>query len=285
METLSKYSWLYKRGLARQLLMGFSTSLITIGLATLWGNYSLIQSDLQQRVTERAQSITQALEFSTEGLLELENANILRRVVQNYATLPAVIEIAIVNHEGLTLAHSSQERMNHPYRLFHPELAQIIEQAASSGKETSYQTVIDGKPVLVQILPFSSALFGTSGRRGLAIAILNLKQMQHETVQTFLASTFTLLSGIVVILMVMGILIQKYALQPLNALNESVATSKKTGIFSMPSTLPNNEIKFLAITFGTVFQQLEAYEQLQSEMTQRQQAEQVLRESEARERS
>lgn len=282
---MNRLFWLYKRGLSRQLLTGFSISIATIGLATLWGNHRLIQSDLQTQVEERAQSITQALEFSTEGLLDDENASILRRVVQNYSTLPAVVEIAIVNHEGLTLAHSSQDVINRPYKALHPELTQVMEKAANTGVESSHSMEIDGKPVLAEVLPFSSILFGTSGRRGLAIVIVDLKQMQHNASQTFLTSTLTLLAGSVVILLIMGVLIRKYVLQPLNALNESVKVSKKTGTFSMPPALPANEIKFLATTFETVFQQLDAYGQLQIEMTQRRQAEKVLRESEVRERA
>lgn len=282
---MSQYSWLFKGGLSKQLLTGFGMSLATIGLATLWGNYRLIQADLRKQVEERAQSITRSLEFSTEGLLELENASIMRRVVQNYATLPAVVEIAIVNHEGLTLAHSSQELINRPYKVLHPELSQVIEQASNTGVESSYQMVLDGKPVLVAVLPFSSVLFGTSRRRGLAIALLDLKEMQQGVVQTFLTSTLIMGAGSVVILLVMGVLIRKYVLHPLSSLNESVAVSRRTGIFSMPAALPANEIKFLATTFDTVFQQqMEAYEQLQLAMTERQQAEKVLRESEVRER-
>jgi two-component system NtrC family sensor kinase len=285
METMNRLFWLYKRGLSRQLLTGFSISLATIGLATLWGNHRLIQSDLQAQVEERAQSITQALEFSTEGLLDDENASILRRVVQNYSTLPAVVEIAIVNHEGITLAHSSQDLINRPYKALHPELTQAMEKAANTGVESSHSMEIDGKPVLAEVLPFSSILFGTSGRRGLAIVIVDLKQMQHKASQTFLTSTLIMLAGSVVILLIMGVLIRRYVLQPLNALNESVKVSKKTGAFSMPPALPANEIQFLATTFEAVFQQLDAYGQLQAEMTQRRQAEKVLRESEVRERA
>jgi signal transduction histidine kinase len=80
-------------------------------------------------------------------------------------------------------------------------------------------------------------------------------------------------------------LIHQAVLRPLKSLNDAVAQSKKTGIFTMPSNIRANEIRFLASTFDTVIKQLEAYEQLQAEVYQRKQVEAVLRESEARERS
>ena len=46
-----------------------------------------------------------------------------------------------------------------------------------------------------------------------------------------------------------------------------------------------NEIHFLARTFESVFAQLASYEQLKNEITQREKAEEILRESEARERN
>ncbi|MBK1987236.1 HAMP domain-containing histidine kinase [Sphaerospermopsis aphanizomenoides BCCUSP55] len=160
-----------------------------------------------------------------------------------------------------------------------------IKQAQITGIATAHEMVLYNKPVLVQILPFSSVLFGTSGRRGLAIAFVDLRQIQMEVGKTFLASTLTLLVGIVMILLLMGILIRKNVLLPLDSLNRAVSNSKKTGNFSMPAKIPVNEIQFLATTFQTVFEQLEAYNQLKAEIIQRQKVEATLRESEARERS
>lgn len=277
--------FLQKQSLAKQLLLGFGISLATVGLGTLAVNYRLIQSDLSQQVKQRAQSITQSLEFSTEGLLELEHRNILRRVVQNYATLPAVVEIAIVGPDGLALASSSVNRQDSRYQELHPELTQLMEQASATGVENRQELLIDGRPTLAEVLPFSSALFGSSGKRGLAIAIVDLRQMQQEAGTTFFASTLTLLGGIVVILLLMGMLIHRKVLHPLKALNQAVTESKTTGTFTMPSGMPANEIQFLAATFDTVIKQLESYGQLQAEVAHRKQVEAVLRDSEARERN
>lgn len=270
--------------LSQRLLVSVGLSITTVGLATLGLNYRLMQSDLETQVYNRAQSITQSLEFSTEGLLELENKSILRRVVQNFATMPGVVEIAIVDPSVIAIARSPQNATNQPYTSIYPQLAKPIDEAATAGVEVSHNIVLNGKPAIAQILPFRSTLFGTSQRRGVAIALIDLSQMQQAADKTFITSTLLLLVGIITILLLMGILLQQNVLQPLQDLNEAVYQSKKTGIFPMPKTIPANEIQYLATTFDEVFRQLEVHEQLTAEIAQRKQIEATLRDSEARER-
>src|SRR4028119_1615627 len=282
MEIMRKF--LHPHSLSQRLLVSVGLSITTVGLATLGLNYRLMQSDLETQVHNRAQSITQSLEFSTEGLLELKNKSILRRVVQNFATMPGVLEIAIVDPSGMAIARSPQNATNQPYTSIYPQLAQAIDQAATTSVEVSYDIVLDGKPAIAQIMPFSSTLFGASQRRGVAIALLDLNQMKQAADRTFITSTLSLLVGIITILLLMGILLQKDVLKPLRDLNEAVSQSKTTGIFPMPKTLPANEIQFLASTFEEVFRQLEIHDQLTAEIAQRKQIEVTLRDSEARER-
>jgi|GEM_PF-2135308 len=264
----------YKRNLSRQLLSGFGLSLITVGLATLGSNYLLIRSSLQIQVQQRAQSIVHGLEFATEGLIELGNTGVLRRIVQNYATLETVEEIAIVNPDGFTLAHSSSTQNNKIYQSPYPELQLAMEQAAKIGLENNIQVVNqDGEAFLLYILPFSSILFETPGKRGLAIVSIDLEQIQKKARKTFITSTVTMAAGTGVILCIMGLLIHWIILAPLNRLHQSLGESKKTGFFSLPSSIPNNEIGFLAATFDEVFRQLENHEQLEREITERRQAE------------
>jgi len=277
METM-KYSGLFKGSLSRQLLAGFGLSLITVGAATLGINYLLIRSDLEDQVEQRAQSITQGLVFATEGAIEVGYDSILRRVVQNYSTFPAVEEIAVVRPNGETLANSEEltPTRNRPYRLIRPELATAMDEAANSSDEISLRKTIDNKKVLVQIFPFSSVLFGTSERRGLAIVIVDLQEMEEEIWKTFSTSTLTLLSGILIILVVMGILIEKTTLGPLNKLNQAVELSLDLGLFELPEPMPQNEIAFLTTTFDKVFKQAKESEkslrQLNVELDQRVQA-------------
>lgn len=274
-----------KPSLSQQLLTGFGLSIMTIGLATLWVNYRLIRADLERQIQQRAEAITQGLEFSSEGLLEVQNISILRRIAQNYATLPAVLEVAIVSPEGETLAYGPSRIGNPSFQAAHPNLQAVIETASVSGVATHQKILLNNKPVFVEVLPFSHAIFGPSGRRGLAIAILDMEEMQQEVGRTFLASTVTLLVGALLILLLMWLLLRRQILQPLAVLTAALNRSKETGRFSMPTALPANEIQFLAATFDAAFRQLESYDRLQAEIAQRQKVEEGLRDSEARERS
>jgi len=192
--------FLHPHSLSQRLLVSVGLSITTVGLATLGLNYRLMQSDLETQVHNRAQSITQSLEFSTEGLVELENKSILRRVVQNFATMPGVLEIAIVDPSGIAIARSPQNTTNGPYTSIYPQLAIAIDRAATAGIEVSQDIVVDNQPAIAQILPFSTTLFGASQRRGVAIALLDLNQMKQAADRTFITSTLSLLVGIITIL-------------------------------------------------------------------------------------
>ncbi|PHM11487.1 sensor histidine kinase [Nostoc sp. 'Peltigera malacea cyanobiont' DB3992] len=272
---------LSKSNLSHQLLMGFGISLATVGLTTLGLNFFLIQSKLEQELEQRAQSITQGVGFSTEGLIELGNRSIIKRVVQNYATLPTVVEVAIVSPNGQTLARSGDALQNPPYTSIHPELTQVLEQVSQTGSETSLRTTIDGKPALVEILPFSSTLFGQANRRGMTIAILDVEELQQQAWKTFSTSTFTLLVGMSAILALMTVMIQRSILHPLQRLNKAVTDSQSIDHFVMPTGLPDNEIQFLAHTIQAAATRVEAYQQLEQEVAQRKQAEAALLASEA----
>ncbi len=250
-----------RKNLSHQLLLGFSISLATVGLITLGFNYLLIQSKLEKELKQRARSITQGVGFSTEGLIELGNTSIVKRVVQNYATLPTVVEVAIVSPDGQTLARSGSALQNPPYATIHPELDEILVRSAQTGSETSFRANIEGESALVAILPFSSTMFRQGNRRGLAIAILNAEEMQQQVLQTLYTSTVTLLIGMTAILGLMTILIQRIVLKPLQKLNKAVTDRNGIDNFAIPSELPNNEIQFLAQTIQSAATRVEAYQQ------------------------
>ncbi|MDJ0687234.1 MAG: ATP-binding protein [Xenococcaceae cyanobacterium MO_188.B32] len=238
--------------LSRQLLTPLGISLAIVGFTTLWINYHFIRTDLEDKVQQKAQSITQGIEFGTESLIEFEQTSILRRTVQNYATLTDVIEVAIVNPDGLTIANSSEFVIGRPYR---PEFSQWMEQAVNTGIETSYKTTIEGRSVLVNILPFSSTIFGVSGRRGLIVVILDLHKMQQKVRRTLFASTATFLVGIILILAILAILLDRKIFRPLQILHQAIGESKKSNDFVLTQPMSANEIGFLADTLADTFQQ------------------------------
>jgi two-component system, NtrC family, sensor kinase len=260
-----------KHRLSHYFLSRFGMALLAVGAATLGVNYYLVHRDLNERAKERAQSITRSLEFSTEGLIELGETHLLRRMVQNFATLSAVKEVAVVGPDGLLLASSANYRLDRTYDEAYPLLGSVIAETSTTGIERTYPMRLYGKPKLVQLLPFSSTIFGASNRRGIAIVILDLQEIQQEAGKIFLTSSVTMAIGIVAILLWIGFLLQKAVLKPLKSLDKAIAFSQHTGAFEIPH-LAENEIRFLATTFQEVFDR-------------RQQAEVELRESEARERT
>jgi two-component sensor histidine kinase len=291
---VKKHLSLRQHSLSKQLLSCLGTLLAIVSIAIIGVSYQFVQASLHKQVHEQAQSITQTLEFATEGPIEIGYTTIVQRVVENYATLPTILETAIVSPTYQTIAHSTQELRNRPYTAIHPELVDQVERTIRSGIETSFEARIEGQLVIVQILPFSSALFDGAERRGLAITISDLKQIQQEIWKTFVSSTLTMLAGMVVILLLMGVLIQKIVLSPLYRLNRAVIQSQETGRCNYPIALPANEIQFLANTFHSVFEQRQHVElalrnseerersksqQLQAELVERQQIEAQLRAS------
>ncbi len=272
--------WQSKPRLSSELLSRFGVSLIAVGLTTFWVSHRAVHSDLEQQMQKRAESLTQSLVFATEGAIELGHVSILKRVVQNYATLPGVVEVAIIDPDGQTLATSHVHRQAYrdkTYASIHPELARPMEQTALSGAKATFQLFLHDRVVLVDIFPFSSTLFGISGRRGLAIAIVDLEQLEREAWQTALKPVITLFSGILVILGIMGFILQKKVLKPLQDLDRAVETSKATGLFQMPSPMPNNEIGSLAKTFQSVFKQRVEVEKdlIKSEFREREKSEEL----------
>ena len=237
--------------LSRQLLTPLGISLAIVGSTILWINYRFIKTDLEEKVEQRAQSITQGIEFGTEGLIEFEQTSILRRTVQNYATLTNVIEVAVVNPDGLTIANSSEFIVNRPYR---SKFSQWMEQAAKSGVETSYKTTIEERAVLVNILPFSSTIFGVSGHRGLIVVILDIHTIQQQARRILFASTATFLVGIILILAILAILLDRKIFRPLQRLHQAIGESKKSNDFVLTQPMPANEIGFLADVLADTFQ-------------------------------
>jgi two-component system, NtrC family, sensor kinase len=261
-----------KHQLSQYFLSRFGMALLAVSAITLGINYYLVRRDLNERVQERAQSIARSLEFSTEGLIELGETHLLRRMVQNFATLPSVKEVAVVDPDGILLASSANHRLDRLYNEAYPLMGSVIEEVSTTGIERSFPIRLHGKPKLVQLLPFSSTLFGASNRRGIAIVILDLQQIQREVWKIFQKSSVTMAIGIVALLLWIGFLLKNAVLNPLKHLEKAISDSQHTGTFEIPNRLAENEIRFLATTFHQFFEQ-------------RQKAEFELRESGDRERT
>lgn len=275
---LSKYQ------LARQLLGGFAVSLFTVGVVSLSITYTSINQNLQTQIWQRARGITQGLEFATEGLIEDKEVFLLERIVQNYATLPTVIEISIVTPDGTVIAHSRTmdiKGTNTKYASLHPELASLAQQASQSGLGQTIRTSIKGKHVVVQILPFSSTLFqennndsaiNLSSGRGIVIAIMNLQELEEEALQNANYSIYAMLLSLGVMLAFMAWLLRKLVIRPLTEITSAVSVSQHQDSMTLPK-MPNNEIGFLGTTFASVFEQLKTYKQREMDIVEKKYAE------------
>ncbi|BBC25933.1 ATP-binding protein [Pseudanabaena sp. ABRG5-3] len=261
-----------KHKLSNQLLIGFGTSLVVIGVTALSIIYTSLRANLEEQVHQRATAITQGLEFASEGLIEDKEKFLLDRIVQNYATLPTVIEISIVGPDGIVLAHSHVIDSNQAstYADIYPTLVPYFKQASQNGKKVNIRTDLHGKPVIVQFLPFSSTLFQkvenksseNNQYRGVAIAVMDLQKMEQDLLQNTLSSILVITVSTGLMLAFMGWLIRKLVLLPLQKMQLSVTNSEQQEEFCLPD-LPANEIGFLGSTFASVFDQLKDYKQME----------------------
>lgn len=266
---------LLKQQLSKQLLLQFSILLFIVGIGTLSINYFLTQSNLQQQVQKQAQSITQGIEFSIEALIEAGRLSLLKRIVQNYATLPTVLEITVIDPNKRVIASSHYPFQNKFYPTLYPKLDFFLNKPIEMGIENSVDLELNHKSVLVQILPFSSPIFDMPGKRGAIIVLLDLNKIRQEAQYIFFNSTLTLLLGNLLILFFMALLIRKQVLSPLYQLHQTIDLNSPAHQLKLPPHLPNNEIKQLGEMLIHTIQQLQDQERLKRERLQAEQAQQA----------
>ena len=276
-----------KQRISKQLLLGFGLSLAVIGVAALSIIYTSLKFNLDEQVHQRAKTITQGIEFASEGLIEDDETFLLERLVQNYATLPAVVEISIVDPKGNLLAHSRKLDLmgtNIAYADFHPKLVAPLQQASHNGAAVDVHTTLEGKSVIVQFLPFTSNVFNelrqtpsqkssqSNKYRGVVIVAMDLQALENEALKNaswaILAMSFS--GGL--ILLFMGWLIRQLVLSPLAKIQLAIADSEKQEKFVLPA-LPNNEIGFLGSTLASVLEEVKDYKQMELDIAERKYAE------------
>lgn len=255
--------------LSRQLLIRCAGILIVGTILTEGLAFQIVRKGLENQIRSQGDTITQTLEFTTEGLLDSQNRAILQRVVENYALLPAVIEVAILDPAGNKLAYSSRVLQTQPL-MWAQTSARLdqLRQASQSGVATTLEASVAGKSALIQILPFSSTLFATQGKRGLAVAVIDREEINQEVVRLWFLASLIMVSGIVMLLIAIGWLINRLVLDPVAELNQRMRNSQSAGKFQIPLDLPPNEILYLAQTYDQVFRaEQEALSQLQEKNT------------------
>ena len=264
------------RPLVRQLLLGFGTALSVISVVTIGIVYRTLSVQSEQSIQAQARQIAQGIEFTAEGLIEIDDTYLLDRLIQNYSSWPSVVEVSIVSPGGIVLAHSHREDGNsfssHRqkttfYRDLEPTLAHLFEQASVAGLPLSQTTRLDNKLVVVYVLPFSDALFPrlglgsptTTNRRGAAIAVMDRQELIKSTRNTTLMAIAVLVGAGILTLILMTLLIQRLVLRPLTTLHQSLLRQESLAPFN-PPPLPHNEIGFLGNTLAQTFAQLKHYQ-------------------------
>ena len=276
-----------KHRISKQLLFGFGLSLAVIGATALSIIYTSLKFNLDEQVHQRASTITQGIEFASEGLIEDEETFLLERLVQNYATLPAVVEISIVDPRGNLLAHSRKLDLmgtNIAYTGIHPMFVAPLQQASHNGKAVDIHTTLEGKPVIVQFLPFSSTVFNklrekispkisqSNKYRGVVVVVMDLQALENEALKNALWAILAMSFSGVVILIFMGWLIRQLVLSPLAKIQLAIVDSEKQEKFVLP-VLPNNDIGFLGSTLASVLQEVKDYKQMELDIAERKYAE------------
>ncbi|MEY3305080.1 MAG: hypothetical protein RLZZ139_3453, partial [Cyanobacteriota bacterium] len=276
-----------KQRISKQLLLGFGLSLAVIGVTASSIIYASLRFNLDTQINQRARTITQGIEFASEGLIEDDETFLLERLIQNYATLPAVVEISIVDPQGNLLAHSRRLDLtlaNIDYADIHPTFVPSLLQASRNGIAVNMHTVLEGKPVIVQFLPFSSTVFNklrenpsqkpsqSNKYRGVVIVAMDLQALENESLKNALWAILAMSFSGVVILIFMGWLIRQLVLSPLSKIQLAIADSEKQEKFVLP-VLPNNEIGFLGSTLDSVLAEVKDYKQLELDIAERKYAE------------
>jgi len=265
-----------KHRISKQLLLGFGLSLAVIGVTASSIIYASLKFNLDEQVQQRAKTITQGLEFASEGLVEDEEVFLLERLVQNYATLPAVVDISIVDPRGKVIAHSHRLNVtltNMTYADIHPHLVPYLQRASRNGVEINTKTTIYGKSVIVQFLPFSSTVFNMLGKerspeasssnnRGVVIAVMDLQKLEKEALRNALWAILAMSFSGITILIFMGWLIRRLVLSPIAKIQLAIADDEKQERFALP-VLPDNEIGFLGATLASVLEQIKNYKQME----------------------
>ena len=260
------------RPLVRQLLLGFGAALSVIGFVTANVVYTNLKVQSEKKIQNKAQQIAQGIEFAAEGLIETQDTYLLDRLVQNYASWPSVVEVAIVGPTGIVLAYSNELDIIHrgdslQLQTLVPELATSFETASISGQTITKTTKWQDRSVVVYVLPLRAYLFPSLNgdspilgqRRGAVIAVMDRQQLLRQARATALMAIAVLVGAGSLTLMLMAALIQRLVLRPLTLLHRSLSRQDSLAPFTLPP-LPHNEIGFLGNTLAQTFDQLKHYQ-------------------------
>jgi signal transduction histidine kinase len=252
---------------AQRLLSTFIIAFLTVGSIALVGEYWWLRKNLAEQVESRAEALGESLIFAVEAIVEGSYAVSLNRTVQNYATLPAVLEVVIISSDRDIIAQSNSIFPRSLYYRLQPDL-ESLQTSIDRQQSRNIEVILNGKSILVFITPFYSSIFTSSS--GAVILFIDRAEMEERSRQTFFFSVLILVTAMLAIILVLVWSIQRTVLKPLKTISKGIEESKNNQSFVIDDSLKCQEFFVLADTFS------QTYNQLHKEIVERRQAENEL---------
>lgn len=246
-----------KTKISHYLFWALGTTLSLASLVIIVAQSRLAESLLDREIRQRADTIAQGIEFATEGLIESQQPTLLKRVVQNYATLPNVIQIEILSPRGQLLASSPNDQR--AQTLWEPIRQQLQSQIAKSnqkGETLSLPLEYQNTSLFIKVLPFSNSLFHEKGYWGAVIVVLDIEDIHQQGFINFCLTVGLSLAGILVVLGGTIFVFKQRILNPLQRIQSAIAQDTETNSLTIPLAY-DDEIGFLAKTLQQKFTELE----------------------------
>jgi len=255
-----------KSHISRYLFFSLGATLSIVSLALLFAHSYFSQKLLEQEIQQRADTISRGIKFATEGLIESQQPVLLKRVVQNYATLPGVIQIEIISPTGQILTSSPNDRRAKMlWTATRTKMESQIQKSRQKGLKLNTPIEQDGHSVFVQILPFNNSLFHEKRFFGQILIVLDIEPIHKENTLNFFWTLGLSFAGVLFVLGGTIFFLRKRVLLPLQNIQSAIAENSGTTPLDI-SIVYDDEIGFLAKTLQQKFNEAQT---LTAELEQR----------------
>jgi PAS domain S-box-containing protein len=255
-----------KSQISRYLFFSLGATLSIASLALLFAHSYFSQKLLEQEIQQRANTISRGIEFATEGLIESQQPVLLKRVVQNYATLPGVIQIEIISPTGQILTSSPNDRRAKMlWTTKRIKMESQIQESRQKGLKLNMPIEQNGHSVFVQILPFNNSLFHEKRFFGQILIVLDIEPIHKENNLNFFWTLGLSFAGVLFVLGGTIFVLRKRVLLPLQSIQSAIAENSGSTPLEI-SSIYDDEIGFLAKTLQQKFNETQT---LTTELEQR----------------
>lgn len=239
--------------LSRTFAVKFLSVCIVLTIVQCALEYQNIHRLLIEQVDQRAQAIASNFtllnkigrHFSTEEANRLADWNV--RNLDDVESIYLVdARLNILAHA----AHSDETKKSQTLPLLtDPVIRQALEQSFADRQSHEVDLATGKIPLHALIVPLPSL-------DASMIVTINLVAMRNDITATVLSSTMRRIGVMLILLIITFILIHRSVLAPLSLLSRAVKSSRASGRYVPPVTMPRDEIGALADVIGEVFQEL-----------------------------